>query len=168
MTFTLLDMAAGRGGLKKPLQREGAGAYPMRDFERDSGGTAGFSLVEALIAVFLSGIMLLSIAMMIGYGVTAHQVSVEISGASSLGEHKMEDLRNTDYLLLVAGGSIVADTAGFFDTQDVDQDGVSDFTRRWSIVDNGTSKVLTVRVIVPRTTLGPAKQATFTSLVANQ
>lgn len=123
-------------------------------------------MVESIIALFLLTLVLLSSAQMIGYGVKVHQVSVEIVGASALAEDQMENLRNTDYAALAAGGSVASDTAGFFDTPDVDLDGIVDYTRRWQVVDNGTNKVITVRVIVPRTTMGAAKEATVTSLVA--
>ncbi len=123
-------------------------------------------MVESIIALFLLTLVLLSSAQMIGYGVKVHQVSVEIVGASALAEDQMEILRNTDYTALAAGGSVASDTAGFFDTPDVDLDGIVDYTRRWQVVDNGTNKVITVRVIVPQTTMGAAKEATVTSLVA--
>ena len=65
-------------------------------------------------------------------------------------------------------GGVTADTPGFFDTVDVDGDGVDDYTRRWLITDNGTDKMIQVRVFSLLQVIGPTKEANMALMVANR
>ena len=126
----------------------------------------GSSLIESLVAMFTISMILLGIAQMVGFGVVAHRVSEDLTAATVLAEHKMEELRNTDYDTLMAGGSTAAEAAGFFDSPDVDGDGAPDYSRRWQIQDVAGGKVLNVRVVSPLATVGPPKEALLVALIA--
>jgi hypothetical protein len=103
---------------------------------------------------------------MIGFTMLAHRVSEDLTSATVLAEDMLELLKNTDYDTLVAGGSTAVEAAGFFDTPDVDGDGAPDYSRRWEIQDVAFGKVLSVRVVSPLATSGPAKDAIVFALIA--
>jgi hypothetical protein len=127
---------------------------------------SGSSLVESLVALFLISMILTGIAQMIGFTMLAHRVSEDLTAATVLAEDMLEQLKNTDYDTLTAGGSTVADAAGFFDNPDVDGSGTPDYSRRWQIQDVVSGKVISVRVLSPLATSGPAKEATMVALIA--
>lgn len=129
---------------------------------------AGSTLVEALVATAMMGFVMLSIAQLIGVSVLAHKASEEVTEVTAIAEHKLEELRNMDYDLMVAGGSVVADVAPFFETTDIDGDGNDDYLCRWQVTDNGPSKNVTVFAQAIRTEIGQAKGATLFALVAER
>lgn len=126
----------------------------------------GFSLVEAMVSMFLLTMVLLGIAQLIGVSIHLQRASEDVTSATALVEQKLEELKNFDFAVLAAGGSINADQAGFFDTPDVNNDGIVDYTRRWEVLDLGAGKVVRVRVIAELAVLGPAKDSMMTVLVA--
>ena len=69
-------------------------------------------------------------------------------------------------VLLLPGGSIAVNAAGFSENLDVNGDGVDDYTRRWEVLDLGDRKEIRVRTISLLTTLGPAKETTLHLLLA--
>lgn len=123
-------------------------------------------MVESVVALFMVSLILLGIAQMVGFGMLAHRVSEELTSATVLAEHKMEELKNTDYDTLAAGGATASETAGFFDNPDVDGDGTVDFSRRWQIQDVAGGKVISVRVVSTLATSGPPKDAVMVVLIA--
>lgn len=133
---------------------------------RERSDAAGFSLVEALVALFMIGLLLLGIAQMMGTSLQLQKASEDLVGATALAEHKLEELRNEDYVTLAAGGSLGADSVGYFDSPDVDGDGNAEFNRRWQITDLGPGKIVRVRVMSLLGALGPAKDSTLMTLVA--
>lgn len=126
----------------------------------------GSTLVESLVALFTISMILLGISQMVGFGMMAHRVSEDLTAATVLAEHKLEELKNTDFDTLAAGGSTAAEAAGFFDSPDIDGDGTPDYSRRWQIQDVAGGKVINVRVVSPLATLGPPKDAVLVALVA--
>lgn len=127
----------------------------------------GTSLVEALVSIFLLGLILLSLAQLIVTTVGVHAAAADITGATSLAEHKLEELRNTEYDNLTPGGDLAADVAGFFDQRDVDGDGTVEFQRRWQVTDNGDdTKTIQVFVEALVDVAGPEKSSTVIALVA--
>lgn len=130
------------------------------------GPEAGTSLVEALISIFLLGLVLLSLAQLIVTTVGVHAAAADITGATSLGEHKLEELRNSDYDDLTPGGDLTANVAGFFDERDIDSDGTVEFRRRWQVTDNGDTKTIEVFVEALVDVAGPEKTSSLIALVA--
>ena len=131
-----------------------------------AGDQSGASLVEAMVALFIIAMVLTGIAQMIGFTMLAHRVSEDLTSATVLAEDMLEQLKNTDYDLLTAGGSIATDAGGFFDSPDVDGNGTPDYNRRWQVQDLVSGKVVSVRVISPLATSGPAQEATMVALIA--
>ena len=80
----------------------------------------------------------------------------------------MEELTRSAYVDLVTGGDINADVGGFFETLDVDADGIDDYVRRWEVVDLGAEMRIRVRVIALLDVIGPPKEATYVTLKANR
>ena len=132
------------------------------------GAGEGFSLVEVLVAVFMAGLVFLMLAQMVGLSLEANRAATDTTRAGALASDRLEQLTQIDYPALAPGGSIGADLGGFFDILDVDGDGVDDYTRRWEIADLGDSKRIRVRVFSLLDVVGPAKEATYVTLVADQ
>ncbi len=126
------------------------------------------SLLEALISLVILTVVLMAIAQMIGIGVLVNRASSDITSATALAEDRLEQLGVMDYATIPIGGSIAANSPGFFDTLDVDGDGVDDYTRRWLVTDSGTSKMIQVRVFSLLPVIGPSKEATIAFMVAQQ
>ena len=64
----------------------------------------GFTLIEALVALFILSIVSLSMAQMIGMGLMVDANSEHLTSATTLSVNKLEELRNSDYASLTAGG----------------------------------------------------------------
>ena len=126
------------------------------------------SLIEALVSLVILTVVLMGIAQMIAIGVLVNRASSDITNVTALAERRLEQLRSIDYAAIPIGGSITADSTGFFDTLDVDGDGVNDYTRRWLVTDSGTSKMIQVRVFSLLQVIGPAKETTIALMVAQQ
>ncbi len=144
------------------------GGNPTADESHESAPERGMSLIEALVSLLILTVVFMAIAQMIGIGVLVNRASSDITRVTALAESRLEQLRVMDYATLPIGGSIGANSAGFFDTLDVDGDGVDDYTRRWLVTDSGTSKMIQVRVLSLLPVIGPAKEATIALMVAQQ
>ena len=125
----------------------------------------GFSMIEAVIAMFLVAVTLLSIAPLVGIAAEVGNTAGEVTGITALADEKIEELTNETYLELVPGGDVDANVAGYFDTPDFDNDGDTDFTRRWAITDLGTAMLVQVRVISRDIVVGQVKETLLTALV---
>ncbi len=131
-------------------------------------GAEGFSLIEVLVALFMATLMFLMTAQMVGLGIEANRAASDTTRASTLAGDRLEELTQLDYLNLTPGGSLAADVGGFSDTLDVNGDGVDDYTRRWEITDLGSAKRIRVQVISTLDVVGPRKEATYVTLVADK
>ena len=127
---------------------------------------AGFTLVEALVAMFVTTLILLTIAELMITGLYVHRSAADITETTALAQERLEALRNTQYDSLAPGGSIAVNTAGFSENIDVDGDGVDDYSRRWEILDLGDRKEIRVRAISLLIALGPPKEAILHLIVA--
>ena len=121
---------------------------------------AGFTLVEVLVALFLLAIGLLAVAPMFVYATRVAAASADLGTVDARAVHRLEVLRATDFSALVGGGSLTANTAGYFDASD------PDVTVRWTIVNNAvpaTLKTITVRAIATRRAIGLQKEITLST-----
>jgi prepilin-type N-terminal cleavage/methylation domain-containing protein len=128
----------------------------------------GFTLIEALVALFILSIVSLSMAQMIGMGLMVDANSEHLTSATTLSVNKLEELRNSDYASLTAGGDLTSDSNGYFDAPDLNGDGTADFTRRWVITDQAGGKSIQVRVIARLDIVGPKREATMATVVAER
>jgi len=126
----------------------------------------GFTMIEALLSMVLLALMMHGITQMLLIGLVVDAGAGHLTTSTALATAKMEELRNTAYASLTPGGSTTTNTTGFFDEYDVDGDGVSDSVRRWSVVDLGSSKRLSVTVVSTAPDIGAAKTTNLVSLMA--
>jgi len=129
---------------------------------------AGFSLVEVLVAIFMAGLVFLMMGQMLGVGVEANRAASDTTRSAALAGNRLEELTRLDYDALVPGGGLNADVGGFFDTFDVNADGVDDYVRRWEITDLGPEKRIRVRVVALLDVIGPPKETTYVTLIADR
>ena len=127
---------------------------------------AGFTLVEALVAMFVTTLILLTIAELMITGLYVHRSATDLTETTAFSSERLEQLRNTRYDLLLPGGSIAVNAAGFWENLDVDGDGVDDYARRWEILDLGDRKEIRVRTMALQSFMGPPKETILHLLVA--
>lgn len=127
---------------------------------------AGFTLVEALVAMFVTTLILLTIAELLVTGLYVHRSASDVTETTALAQERLEELRNTPYHLLVSGGSIAVNSAGFSENLDINGDGNNDYSRRWQVVDLGDRKEIRVRAVSLLLAMGPPKEATLHLVVA--
>ena len=123
----------------------------------------GTSLVEVLIALLLIAVGAVSVAPVMVQSMGRNAASVDVSRLGAEATTRMEALRATEFHLLVAGGSLTSNVAGYSSTTDPSMD------VRWSIVDGGgPAGVKTIRVvaIASRRVSGQAKSVQLTTLRA--
>jgi hypothetical protein len=118
--------------------------------------------------MFILTIVSLSMAQMIGLGVLADANSDHLTSATALAANKLEELRNSDFDSITAGGSLASDETGFFESLDVDANGNADYTRRWAVTDQNGGKLLEVVVIASADAFGGQRQATAATVVADR
>lgn len=127
---------------------------------------AGFTLVEALVAMFVTTLILLTIGELMITGLYVHRSAADVTETTALAQERLEQLRNIRYDSLAPGGSIAVNAAGFSENLDIDGDGVDDYSRRWEILDLGDRKEIRVRAVSLLITMGPPKEATLHLIVA--
>ena len=136
-------------------------------FASPFGTTAlGFSLVEVVLAMLLTSVVMMGISSLLVVGVSTNQGSQDLTLATTLAAEKLEELSTEPYDNVVAGGSLASDVGGYNDGPDVGGDLQVDYSRRWSVTDLGTSKVIRVRAASLLALVGNAKGATLTMKVA--
>jgi len=133
-----------------------------------SHGERGFSLVEALVAIFILTIIALGLGQVIGLGMLSNQAADDLTQATSLAADKLEEMRSSEYWALAAGGSLDDSSSGYSDSPDLDGDGVAEFERRWRVTLQTGGKLIEVRTISLNNTIGNGRQATMATLVAER
>lgn len=131
------------------------------------GGQDGFSMIEALVAIFILTLLALSLGQVLGMGIATNASSDEITHATALATTKLEELRSGDYDALVDGGALDEDIDDYWDAIDEDSDGLTDYTRRWQISDQGGGKLIQVQAASAARGIGIAKVATMATIVAD-
>lgn len=132
------------------------------------GQQDGFTLVEALVTLFLLTLIALSVGQLVGVGLMSNEAAEHLTVATTLSNSKIEQLRNTDYVELIAGGSLDSDQATYFDFVDDNDDGANDYSRRWQITDQVGGKLVAVQVVALPPVLGPAKSTTLATVIAER
>ncbi len=125
-----------------------------------------FTLVEALVAMFVTTLILLTITELMITSLYVHRSATDVTETTALALERLEQLRNSTYDNLVPGGSIAVNVAGFSENLDTNNDGTDDYARRWEILDLVDRKEIRVQSIALLTTMGPAKEAILFVLVA--
>lgn len=99
----------------------------------------GFSLLECVVAIFIITVGVLAVASLSAVATKTESFAYNSTEATTLATSKMEELKAG---VLVNGGSLISNDAGYFDTPDFN------FYRRWKISNDvaGTKKVTVVVV----------------------
>ena len=125
------------------------------------GRQTGFSLVAVLVAITIIGFVSLAVAPMFVLASRSNQSAAQVGRCSALAMERMEQLRGTVLNNLVAGGSLAGNASGYVDTTQ------TGFVVRWRITDvvaPAGGKLIEVRSVSLRPSLGPGKQVTFAVL----
>lgn len=128
----------------------------------------GFSLLETMIAMLIMLMILMSVAQLFGMSAAVNKAADDITQVTSLASEMIEQLKFRGYDGLTAGGSLTANTTGYFDTPSVDADADAEFTRRWLLTDNGDHMQIEVRVMATSQLHGTVKETTVTLIVAER
>ncbi len=139
---------------------------PLRGLRTSAADEGGLSLLELTISMLLLLMVLLSVAQLFLAGAAINKAADDITQVTTLASEKIEQLRQIPYNSIIAGGSLLSDESGFFDSADVEDDGDVDYTRRWAITDQGDYFELDVRVVAQIGAMGTIKETTLTAISA--
>ena len=127
--------------------------------------SAGFTLVEVMLALLLLAIGVLAAAPMFVYAMKGNAGAGDFGVVGALAVERMELLRGEDYSDLDAGGSLTANTTvGGVDYFDTSNDG---YVLRWTIADGSpiaNTKTIAVRAVALRQVIGQQKEVTLTTV----
>ena len=107
---------------------------------------AGFTLVEALVAIVILVFGLIAITNLMLVSASSNSVANQSTAATTVATQTLEDLKMRAFAdpLLTAGGSVTSDVTGFNSNTSIE--GVGTIHTRWSIVNvDPTTKFITVR-----------------------
>jgi type II secretory pathway pseudopilin PulG len=109
-------------------------------------GEAGFTLIEALIAMVILIFGLMAVANLMMIAASSNSVANQSTAATALASKQLDDLRSVPFntLRTQTGGDLTQDSAGFFRQDQVE--GVGTIDTRWKITSlNGQSLFIEVR-----------------------
>lgn len=134
-----------------------------------AGSQAGFTLVEALIAMVVLSFGLIAVTNLMLVAATSNGVANQSSAATSVASQQLEQLKACTFTdpQLIAGGDLQNDVANF--SSDTDVPGVGRIHTRWQITDvDATTKYIVVRSEGTGALAGPRSRAQFTTLRVQQ
>jgi prepilin-type N-terminal cleavage/methylation domain-containing protein len=129
-----------------------------------AGAQAGFTLVEALIAMVILSFGLIAVTNLMLVAATSNTVANQGTAAASIASQQLEQLKALGFSDpgLTAGGDLEADAAGY--AMDIPVPGVGNVHTRWLITDvDPTTKYLVVRSEGTGALAGPRSRAEFTT-----
>lgn len=97
---------------------------------------AGFTLIEALFAMVILIFGLLAVTNLLIVGASSNSTANQSSATTALASEQMERLKAIPFTTLATGGSLTADSTGFF--RDDAIDGVGPMKTRWTITSPST------------------------------
>ena len=123
--------------------------------------SAGFTLIETLIALVLTAIAVLAAAPMFMHAANAQDAGADMGTVGTMAVDRLEQLRQVRWRDLDVGGSLTADVDGYFD------DSAPDYLVRWQIVDNTSptgSRTITVLATARTNRPGPRRRVEVTAV----
>jgi type II secretory pathway pseudopilin PulG len=121
---------------------------------------AGFSLLEALVALLLTAGALLAVAPMFMQAARANDAGADMGSVGTIAVDRMEQLRQELWRNVKSGGSLTSNVDGYFD------DSNPDFLVRWRISTNASptyTKTITVLAVARGDQPGPRRRVELTS-----
>lgn len=137
----------------------------MKQSRRTSASAqAGFTLVEALIAMVILSAGLIAVTNLMVVAATSNTVANQSTAATSVASQQLEQLKTCTFTdpRLQAGGNLQTDVTNF--NNDVDLPGVGRIHTRWQISDvDATTKYIVVRSEGTGALAGPRSRSEFTT-----
>jgi type II secretory pathway component PulJ len=121
---------------------------------------AGFSLLEALVALLLTAGALLAVAPLFMQAASANDAGADMGSVGAIAVDRMEQLRQELWRNVRTGGSLTTNVDGYFD------DSSPDFLVRWQISGNASpsyTKTITVLAVARGDQTGPRRRVELTS-----
>jgi Tfp pilus assembly protein PilV len=125
---------------------------------------AGFTLVEALVAMVVLSFGLIAVTNLMLVAATSNSVANQSTAATSIASQELEQLKTLPFSDpgLNAGGDLQSDVGGY--ASDVDVSGVGRIHTRWQITNvDTTTKYIVVRSEGTGVLAGPRSRAEFTT-----
>lgn len=98
---------------------------------RPHSSEAGFTLVEALVAMLVLSVGITAVANLMIVGASSNAVGNASTASAALASRELERLKAIEYNTLAVGGNLDADQAGFF--RDDAVPGVGGIHTRWLV-----------------------------------
>jgi prepilin-type N-terminal cleavage/methylation domain-containing protein len=124
---------------------------------------AGFTLIEALVAMVVLAVGITAVANLMVVGASSNSVGNALTGSAALASREVERLKAVPYELLLPGGDLESDLAGFFREDDVQ--GLGRIHTRWTVqavAGSNTVRFITVRSQGVGAMTGARSRAQFT------
>lgn len=147
------------------LGRPASSRYKIRNGFRDARPylrvmkNSGFSLLETLIAMFLTMVAALAVAPMFVQAARTNDAGADMGSVGAIAVDRLEQLRQEPWRDLLSGGSLTENVDGYFSAAG------TDFLVRWRILDDPTttqSKAITVIALAREAQIGPRRQVELT------
>lgn len=127
---------------------------------------AGFTLVEALVAIVVLMFGLIAVTNLLMVAASSNAVANQSTAAATVAAETMEQLRATAFNTLAVGGSVTADSPGFF--RDDAFPGVGVIHTRWQVANvapvNTRARFIVVRSEGTGALSGARSRAEFTTI----
>jgi type II secretory pathway pseudopilin PulG len=99
---------------------------------QSAGSQAGFTLVEALVAIVILVFGLIAVTNLMLVAASSNSVANQSTAAATIAAQRLEELKAEPFDSLAAGGDLDSDVGGF--NQDDDVPGVGRIHTRWAVV----------------------------------
>jgi prepilin-type N-terminal cleavage/methylation domain-containing protein len=104
----------------------------MTHAPQDSRAEAGFTLVEALVAMVILAFGLIAVSNLLLVATGSNGIANNMTASATVASGRMEQIKALPFVQLVPGGDVAADVAGYFADDLVP--GVGTIHTRWQVV----------------------------------
>jgi type IV pilus modification protein PilV len=134
----------------------------MERKERARSPQAGFTLIEALVAMFILSFGIAAIANLMLVAASSNSVGNATTASAAIASREMERLKAVPYNTLTVGGDLNNNAAGFFREDNVP--GVGFIRTRWTVTQTNDPQVrfITLRSQAEGALTGARSRAQFT------
>jgi hypothetical protein len=121
---------------------------------------AGFTLLETLVALFLTTVAVLAVAPMFMHAAHGHDAGGDLGTVGVLAVDRLEQLRQVRWRDVEPGGSLTVNLAGYFD------DSTPGYLVRWVVTDNPSpsgTRTIVVQAAARGNQPGPRRRVEVTA-----